>query len=765
MKLTLALLTMLLTVSLNAQIPGPDVPAGQGVNIHFTDPRPGEIQMLAAGGFGIVRMDFAWGSTERTRGVYDFAAYDRLMGHLDKQGIHALFILDYANPLYDGDLAPHTLEGRAAFARWASAAAKHFAGRGILWEMWNEPNLAQFWKPQPNPDDYALLAIEVGKAIRAAAPDEIFIGPASSNIDMPFLETCFKAGVLNYFSAVTVHPYRQNAPETVAEEYRKLRILIDQYAPAGRHIPILSGEWGYADIWDIAKSASQGKLLARQWLVNLSCDVPLSIWYDWHDDGTNPTDPEAHFGTVTYAYHEGRSPVYDPKPAYQAAQAFTANLKGYRFNKRLALASPDQWLLLFTKGTDIKLVAWTTSSAPQQATLPVSPGRFSATSCTGEPLPAISADAKGLTLQLTDSPVYLTPETPNEYLTLLANWTRLQTDQLIAAPATLTPDLQIRNTTTHPLRLFTSDQNSVEVAPGAAHATGSSYNLLRSGYPIRMRQQLHIEGFPPAFQESTLAVSNPILVTPMPAVGNQLALRIETPTGEPVAGRLQVLSPVKHSVDIATQRGERQTIVSIPFEQPLTRYTLSLQLTDSAGQPLTQIPSRGYRLLPLDLKDYTLLPDGDPKIASEQSAKLVPAPEGLPVSGVQSLQITYHFSPGWKFIRLAVTSPSVQPIEGKPQALGMWIHGDSSGNSPRLRFLDSTGQCFQPAVLDISYKGWQYVQIPLDSGQVGHWGGAADGIIHYPIRLDTLFLLDSPTQKGTTGAVHIAAPTLIYPAD
>src|SRR4030095_5221336 len=113
----------------------------------------------------------------------------------------------------------------------------------------------------------------------------------------------------------------------------------------------------------------------------------------------------------------------------------------------------------------------------------------------------------------------------------------------------------------------------------------------------------------------------------------------------------------------------------------------------------------------------------------------VPAPEGLPTAGIQSLQIDYRFSPGWKFIRVAPTSPDLQKIEAQPPALGLWIYGDGSGNSPRMRFIDSTGQCFQPTAPELSYKGWRYVEFPLNSGQVGRWGGANDGIIHYPIRL------------------------------
>src|SRR5436190_189141 len=84
-------------------------------------------------------------------------------------------------------LAPHTDEGRHAFATWAAAGVTHFKGRGVLWEMYNEPNISQFWKPKANVDDYIKLAIETGKAIKHAAPDELFIGPACSTMDFKFL--------------------------------------------------------------------------------------------------------------------------------------------------------------------------------------------------------------------------------------------------------------------------------------------------------------------------------------------------------------------------------------------------------------------------------------------------------------------------------------------------------------------------------------------------------------------------------------------------
>ncbi len=394
---------------------GPAIPQGHGYNIHFTDPKPGEMEMIAASGVKWVRMDFHWASTERRAGEYDFSAYDRLMAALDPHGIRALFILDYANKLYDGGLAPHTDAGRAAFAKWAAAAATHFKGRGILWEMWNEPNIS-FWKPEPNVTNYVALALAVGKALRAAAPDESYCGPGTSRIDLPFLEDCFRGGLLEYWSSVTVHPYRhQSGPETVVPEYGKLRDLIAKYAPKGKNIPIVSGEWGFSAAWNGFDAASQGAMLPRQWLVNAACGIPLSIWYDWHDDGRDPKEAEHNFGTVSNVLHAGRTPVYDPKPAYLAATTLNRTLEGFRFARRIsppragADSSAEDWVLLFRRGAETRIAAWTTSTDPQRVVLPGLAAPVKAVGHTGVALPDLAHDAAGLVVPLTRNPVYLVP--------------------------------------------------------------------------------------------------------------------------------------------------------------------------------------------------------------------------------------------------------------------------------------------------------------------------------------------------------------------
>src|SRR6185295_8981306 len=59
MKLASAVVLLLAQIAF-AQLPASTIPDCLGVNIHFTDPRPGEMKMLADAGFRWVRMDFHW---------------------------------------------------------------------------------------------------------------------------------------------------------------------------------------------------------------------------------------------------------------------------------------------------------------------------------------------------------------------------------------------------------------------------------------------------------------------------------------------------------------------------------------------------------------------------------------------------------------------------------------------------------------------------------------------------------------------------------
>jgi hypothetical protein len=473
-------------------LPPPVIPDCLGVNIHFTDPKPGELEMLAAAGFKWVRMDFGWGGTERKKGEYDFSAYDHLVAALDKFKIRAVFILDYGNPLYadPGDSSPftsraNTPEFREAFGKWAVAAVQHFKGRGYLWEMWNEPN-GGFWKSPDKTGDYIALAKSTGEALRQAGllgpKGEAFIGPATSTIDLPYLEACFQAGLLDYWDAVSVHPYRQNAPETVEEEYRSVRMLIRKYGPKDKVIPIISGEWGYSSAWpgmgkdEAARIEQQGKYLPREFLTNIANDVALSIWYDWHEDGTDPKEGEHHFGIVGHEYHPGRDPVYDPKPAYTAMKVLNTQLGGYRFNKTfryfpeqripelytdaeyfLTLDATPKYscpeMQLWAADKSLALVTWSKTSKAEMGVFPAEYGQPSGVDYLGRALALPKEPKSEWTLTLGDRVEYRVFDEFEKPPWLLAGWKRVPLDTFETAPAKPKIEVSLTNPFAHRLVL------------------------------------------------------------------------------------------------------------------------------------------------------------------------------------------------------------------------------------------------------------------------------------------------------------------------
>jgi len=661
----------------------PTVPEGVGVNIHFIDPQAGELKMLAASGVHWIRMDFDWDATETTKGQYNFAAYDRLMAALARYKIRAIFILSSTNKFYDNSLSPYTDEGVQAFASWAAAAATHFQGHGILWEMYNEPNWGTFWTPKPNVQSYIKLALAVGEAIYEVAPGEDYIGPATIGVDLGFLEACFKAGLLNYWSAVSAHPYRGTQdPETASADFLALRILIRRYAPKGKQIPIISGEWGYSSKLGAQgiTEETQSKLLARQWLNNLANDAAVSIWYDWRDDGSNPKDLQHNFGIVHNPYDATHDPVYSPKPAYFAAQTLTTQLDGYHFNKRLSVGGSNDYALMFSRGEAVHVVVWTTAPAPHVVVIPASAGRFLVTAHTGEKLPSLTASKDGLRVFATDAPQYLEAENPDPLWRVAAAWERAPLEITAPAPRP-TVTLHLRNPLNRPIRAKVNGQALPELPPGREFPVTTGWSVMRQAEPTRVDIECDVVGLGRIAQETQVIATNPFHVTFYPVAGNALPVGVANPSGEAFSGsvtlcELQGLqcSGCRARLELAAGEKEKNVRVPLHLTQPL--YQVGAEVQDEKRETVLKVSAQRFAVVDnfsgyvsgRPPPTYQLVPDGDPKVASQQTLTVAAPPEGTPFQGMGCLKIAYHFAAGWKFIRLA---PAAGTISGQPHWFGL----------------------------------------------------------------------------------------------
>lgn len=372
------------------------VPDTFGIEIHFTQAGQQELNYISNSGVRWVRMDMFWHIVETELGKYNFSEYDVLVKTMTQRGIRIIFILDYGNSLYDLGYAPVSPGGQAAFAHFAAVAANRYRDKGIIWEIWNEPNLDHFWTPKANASDYGQLALRTAAAIRRVDPSALIVAPALCGFDWNYWNTLGQMGLFKQVNGITFHGYGVMEPEKLLEPYLMLRALVNRYQPAWQ-LPILSGEWGFSTTRGGMSETQQAQYLTRQWLFNLSHDINLSIWYDWHDDGPNPDDPENNYGIV----HND----YTAKPAYHAVSTLLSTLDGYRFLRRVPLESSGDYLLLFENEMRLAMVLWTTGSA-HTVVLPVAVEDVALVEMTGA-TDVLKSDGSGLAIQISQSPRYL----------------------------------------------------------------------------------------------------------------------------------------------------------------------------------------------------------------------------------------------------------------------------------------------------------------------------------------------------------------------
>ena len=282
-----------------------------GVNVGFYGSAHEQAAMIAAAGIRWVRLDLAWSAAETEPGRYDFRVWDRFLDSFEPFGIRVLLILDYGNDLYENGFPPSTESGRAAFASFAGAAARHFRGRA-MWEIWNEPNLPRYWAGSPNPAAYVALARAAAVEIRREDPGSWILGPSlgGDTFDLDYLEATFGLGLLDVVDAVSVHPYGASHPEAAADFYDDVRRLIARYT-RGRTVPVVVSEWGYRV--EGLGPEGQADFLVRALAVNRKAGIPITIWYNWQE----PIIPWHSFGLLDL---RGQ-----PKPAYIALTRLEAN--------------------------------------------------------------------------------------------------------------------------------------------------------------------------------------------------------------------------------------------------------------------------------------------------------------------------------------------------------------------------------------------------------------------------------------------------------
>jgi polysaccharide biosynthesis protein PslG len=336
--------------------PGPTVPPGSlGSRLGFFEDfeylsgaaLDRRLDQIAATGAKWARFQLLWNSVQSGGPTkHWWKPFDDLVAGLRARGIQPIAVLGTTPPwAREPGCSVETCAPAdpAAFAGFAAEAAARYAPEGLrTWELWNEPNVDTFWKPNPDPGRYAALLKTTYVAIKGVDPGATLLtgglAPTDDRFDtgggpsriapLEFFQRLYDSGAHGYFDAVGWHPYtypRMPGTSGLDDAWWQaygpalnLRSMMAAHGDSGKQVWATEfgahtdpdGE-GYVD------EATQARIIRSgisQWSA-FPWSGPM-ILYRYQDSGTDLSDRDMFFGLVRA---DGT-----PKPALAAFEALAS---------------------------------------------------------------------------------------------------------------------------------------------------------------------------------------------------------------------------------------------------------------------------------------------------------------------------------------------------------------------------------------------------------------------------------------------------------
>ncbi|MCV7283140.1 beta-galactosidase [Mycolicibacterium flavescens] len=276
-----------------------------------------------------VRLMIPWAGVEPLQGQLNWSMVDKTVNAAAARGMS---ILGFINSTPAWAVAPggFPISGRpaspAAYGEFAAKVAARYKGKIAAYEIWNEPNSAQFYSPTPDPAGYTDLLRAAYPRIKAVDPAVTVIGGVVGSVidwgnftwnPVRFVQGMYDAGAGDYLDALSFHPYHYQlkfsdgvpVANSAAQQLMDMRQIMVANGDSGKKI------WNteYGQPTSAVDEAGQAAFLTDMWTKwqELPYTGPLYL-YTTRDRRTGSTSDQDTFGLLRTDW--------TPKQAQQALQ-------------------------------------------------------------------------------------------------------------------------------------------------------------------------------------------------------------------------------------------------------------------------------------------------------------------------------------------------------------------------------------------------------------------------------------------------------------
>jgi hypothetical protein len=298
-----------------------------------------------------------WPDLEPSKGQWRFENLDAYVSLAQQHGTRLLLPLGgsprwaSARPsepsnYYPGFRAePANIEDWRTFVR---TVVSRYKGRIQAYEIWNEPNLKDFWTGTT--DQMLTLTKEASQIIHSVDPHAIVVSPsATADYGIPWLVEFLKKGGGQFVDVIGYHFYvnpNTKLPEEMVPVIQRVRQVISESGSGNK--PLWNTEMGWLPPAQFDSEEVAASFLARAFILGWAAGVQRFYWYAWDN---------RFLAIVTYKEEEHR--VTPAGTAYKVMQQWLIGAKmagctessDHIWTCQLNRSRKQQWIVWNPHGT------------------------------------------------------------------------------------------------------------------------------------------------------------------------------------------------------------------------------------------------------------------------------------------------------------------------------------------------------------------------------------------------------------------------------
>jgi hypothetical protein len=226
----------------------------------------------------------AWPNLEPSRGVWQFAVLDDYVALAASHDVELVLPLELtpkwasSKPGQPSAYGPGNAAPPRSIDDWTNyvrTVGQRYQGRIHYYEIWNEPNLSQFYSGSVT--QMVLLAQAASTTLKQIDPTIQIVGPSTVG-DTSWIDSYFASGGTAYCDIVGYHFYVwPNAPETMQPQVDAVRAVMGKYGLSSRRL------WNTEAGWFIYNQQTTVPVAANQLLDwrHASAYVARAFVYNW----------------------------------------------------------------------------------------------------------------------------------------------------------------------------------------------------------------------------------------------------------------------------------------------------------------------------------------------------------------------------------------------------------------------------------------------------------------------------------------------------